>query len=71
MDENNEAQDAEQPNAVQDQENAKMASLLSSFPAEQQEPIAKYLESVIERRVKEQVAKEMEEMKKGMQILQE
>lgn len=34
MDENNEAQDAEQPNAVQDQENAKMASLLSSFPAE-------------------------------------
>ncbi len=47
MDEFNKAQDAEQPNAVQDQEKTKLASLLSSIPADMQEPLANYLETVI------------------------
>lgn len=56
MDEFNKAQDAEQPKAVadkpktdaaQDQEKTKLATLLSSMPADMQEPLANYLETVI------------------------
>lgn len=50
--------DAVQPKAeaVQEEEKkTKLATLLSSMPADMQEPLANYLETVIQQRVKDQV----------------